>query len=497
MRGVDYRSLLFGRCPLFSKSIVTLNIEADNVRFLVARGKRARYWGNMPLAPGLVKDGLIADPAKVSLAIDSLLLERKVPKRRVIASVSGLRSAPRILSLPKIKSKLLGEAIQNESEREMPVPLDELYLSWQLIGARDSEHQFLVLGVPRNLLDTEVQTLAQAGIKPQVMNLKPLALARAVHREEALIIDLEPENFDLVVVVDGVPVVMRTVISRGEGVMLEDRIRQLTDELSRTVDFYNSSHPEHTLGSATPAFLTGPLADDTTACELVKAAIGNPIETLAPPFEYPASLPVAEYAVNIGLALGQALAKTAGNSATAHLPVANPNVLPQEYRPRPLSPTRILYPLAAILLLGLLFFVLWMKIGSEANIAGIQSELDSVNQQLLQMSQFVDTVNGTEAEADSLKEERESILGTGGFTDSLQYVLGSLPSGVQLTSITQTEDKISLYGDADNSSGVTSYVAALEQTGGFSTVYVASLSGSGSSTTFSIVCVISSTGATQ
>lgn len=465
------------------------------MRFILAKGKRVRDWGSVSIAPGLVKDGFITDPAKVSSAINTLFLEKKMPKSGVIASLTGLRSVPRMFSLPKIRSALLEEAIRNESEREMPVPLEELYLSWQLLGAKDSEHQFYVLGVPRNLLDTEVQTLAQAGIKPHIMDLKPLALARAVNREEALIIDLEPENFDLVVVVGGIPVIMRTVILRGEGMTPEDRTRQLTDELSRTVEFYNSSHPDHTLGSRTPAFLTGLLANDTTACELVKAAIDNPIEALAPPLECPPELPVAQYAVNIGLALRQASSRTTAKARAAHLPVVDLDVLPHKYRPQPLSLTRILLPLVPILLLALLFPMYQMKLSSEAEIAGIEAELDSVNQQLHQMQQSATTISDTEAKANLLKEERESVLSTDRFTDSLQLVLGALPSGVLLTSITETEGDISLDGEADSRSTVISYVTALEETGVFSAVYIASLSGrrdgaESSLVTFSIVAEI-------
>lgn len=453
----------------------------------MAKGKRVIDWGSIPLAPEVVKDGFIADTAKVSSIINTLFLEKKMPKSRVIACLTGLRSVPRIFRLPKIKSALLEEAIQNEAEREMPVPLEELHLFWQRLGVKDSEHQFFVLGVPRSLLDAEVETLAQAGIKPHIMDLKPLALARAVNREEALIIDLEPQNFDLVVVAGGIPVIMRTVISRGEGMTLEDRIRQLTDELSRTMEFYNSSHPEHSLGSTTPAFLTGLLANDISACELVKAAIDNPIETLAPPFQCPPDLPLAQYAVNIGLAIRQASSKTTTKAGTTHLPIVDLNVLPYMYRRRPLSLTRILYPLVALLLLGLLFPLYQMKLGGEAEIAGLQAELNGVNQELQQVQQTVTTIDDVEVEANSLKEERESLLGTGSFADNLQLVLGALPPEVRLTSIAETEDQISLAGDADSRSPVFNYVAALEQTGIFSTVYIVSLSGREDDTESSLV----------
>jgi len=378
----------------------------------------------------------------------------------------------------------------------MPVPLEELYLCRKLLDAKDSEQRFFVLGVPRDILDTEVRTLAQAGIRPDIMNLKPLALARAVNREEALIIDLEPETFDLVGVVGGIPLIMRTVTSRAEGMTLEDRVPQLTDELARTLQFYNSSYPDHPLGPTTPVFLTGLLADDDAACDLVKAAIDSPIETFIPSLKCPLELPRAQYAVNIGLALRQASSRKTANPGTARLTVVNPNVLPQRYGPQRISPTSILYPLIAMGLAALLFFMYQWRVDVGTEIANISNELVSVNRQIDKMREVTITtaaaIDVTEAEADRLEGERESILAalsTSNLSHSLQLVLDAVPEGVQITSIHQTAEQISLGGDADRESSVADYVLALERTGVFSTVYVAPLSEGDDDTpvTFSII----------
>ena len=142
---------------MFSKDIVTLNIESNDVRFLVTRGSRITQWGSIPLTPGIVKNSTIANRVRVSSAIKSLFLENDLPKSNVITSLTGLRSVLRTVNLPKIKPKLLAEAIQHESEREMPISLDELYLSQQLILTAEHEQQFIVLGVPRDVLDAEIE----------------------------------------------------------------------------------------------------------------------------------------------------------------------------------------------------------------------------------------------------------------------------------------------------------------------------------------------------
>lgn len=485
---------------MFSKRTVTLNIETDAVRFLVADGMRVGDWGSVPLDPGLVRDGLIYEPTKVSSVIDALFREKKLPKNRVIASLPSLRSLTRIFNLPKVKPALLEEAIRNEAEREMPVPLEELYLCWQLINGKGEEQRFFVLGVPHDVLDAELKALGQAGIRPVAMDLKPLALARVVDREEALILDLEPESFGIILVASGVPVAMRTLVSRGEAITLEDRIGQLASELARTVEFYNNSHPEHSIGATTPAFLTGSLAveevqkgkkrarktnEQTGASQLVKAAIDNPVETLSIPFSCPPDLPIGQYAVNIGLALRQAPSRRKTKGGV--LGVKSLNVLPREYLPRPLPVRSIAYGLIAVLLIGMFFPIYQLKTASEAEGAGIQAELRSMGRQTQRDRLAITSITDMETKAKILKEARAFVLGTGNFSDNLKLVLGALPPGVRLTSISETKAHIGLTGEADGRSEVIRYVANLEGTGTFSKVYLASLSGGVGDTSSTLV----------
>jgi len=68
----------------------------------------------------------------------------------------------------------------------------------------DGPQQVQVLGVPRDVLDSEVMALRAAGVNPRILDLKTMALVRAVNREQALILNIESTSFDTVVVVNGV-----------------------------------------------------------------------------------------------------------------------------------------------------------------------------------------------------------------------------------------------------------------------------------------------------
>ena len=172
---------------------VTLNIGTSTIKLLSVQRGKVDKWGKVPLSPGLVRNGLILQPEAVGEAISDLFKSTNVPRQPVIASLTGISFTYRIISLPRMKPALLREAIPRAARKEMPLPLEELYLSWQAIGSAQDNLDFLILGVPQHPIDTMVQTLALAGVKPLLVDLSPLALARAANRAGAIIVDLEPD----------------------------------------------------------------------------------------------------------------------------------------------------------------------------------------------------------------------------------------------------------------------------------------------------------------
>jgi type IV pilus assembly protein PilM len=474
---------------------VTLNITANSVRLLSVKGKQVERWGSVPLAPGLVKDGFILQPKAVGTAINTLFKSTKVPKQHVITSLTGLSFTYRILSLPKTKDALLEEAIQRSARREIPLPLEELYLSWQAINGKPDELDYFVLGVPRDPIDAVVQTLNAAGVPPYIVELKPLALARAANKGNALVVDLEPDCFDVVLIAGGIPAVIHTIIPRGEGANLEDNVRRLTDELSKTVKFYNTTHPQTPLSPKTPLLLTGELASATS--KLIQAEIEYPVESLVPSLEFPSTLPVAPFATNMGLALQKVPPKVAKGGTNGFHDISL-NILSNKYRAKahPASGRQLLFPVAMIIALGLLFGLYMLKSQANAETLRLQTALSAASQvlhearlALNEATQTEDTINEMIADTAALKAEHQYLLGQRGeLASNLTLATGALPPSSYFTSIKIDGDEITIAGETAVSSNVISYAEALEEQLGFSGVRIANITeGETGTITFTIV----------
>jgi len=290
---------------LFHRSLVTLNVESDSVRLLAVKGSKVTNCGLEPLEPGLVREGVVVDPQGVGAHIRSLLTSHRIGNRRLVASLTGQRSVPRILDLPETSPQLLEAMLPREMKRELPVPLEEMRLSYQVIGSENGHCRVFALGVPRDVLDPQVKAIELSGRKPHSMDIKPLALVRAVGLSDALIADLEPESIDVIVVRGGIPATIRTVGLRPQAGEIEDKIRRLGEELTRTVKFFNDTHPEP-LAKSTPLCVTGSLAEEVVLSGVAEAAVGLDWEPLSPPLDCPPRLRVATFMVNVGLALREA-----------------------------------------------------------------------------------------------------------------------------------------------------------------------------------------------
>ena len=281
---------------------VTLHIDDTELRLLTARGASVERWGSAALEPGVVSEGLIADGSRLGLALDALFSKHQARRHGVIVSLSGLRSVTRLINIPRMKPSLVSAAIEQEAKRELPVPVETLYLHWQSIAFTEQEQKFFLLGIPREFINANVATLRQCRVEPRSMDLKPLALVRAVNKDEAIVADLEASSLDIVMVVGGIPVIMRSLVLR-QGLSLQEAASRLVEELSRTVRYYNSIDPSRPLPNTTPLYLTGKLGREAEVSKLVASGVDFKIEGLDPPLQCPPSLPLGEYMVNIGLAL--------------------------------------------------------------------------------------------------------------------------------------------------------------------------------------------------
>jgi Tfp pilus assembly PilM family ATPase/Tfp pilus assembly protein PilN len=465
---------------------VALNISSQKIKILSLKGKSVKTWASADLPAGLVRDGMIMQPQAVGEAINSLFKSTGTSKSNVIVSVAGLSFTYRFISLPRMKRSLLEEAILRAAKKEISLPLDELYVSWQTIHSNGNEQEYFIIGVPRSQVDAAVQTLKIAGIDPYLMDLRPLALARTANRSDAIVVSMEPDCFDIVFITHGLPTVIHTISPRSEGAHLEDNIHRLADELTKTAAFYQSNHPDTKLNESTPLLLTGELAAEVAVGGMLQSEIEYPIERLIPPVEFPDSLPISSYATSIGLATKRTAIKPPPRGDNSYFSDINVNILEGKYRrpkAKPIALKSLLLSTFLVAAVGLVYplYQANARVTTEnkvleAELVNIEHEINLANlvneETMITQDMLYQLILDTEA----LEEANTSILSSRGiFNTELQQVTGAIPLKTSFTSIEIQKDIITIQGETEDVFSVIKYAAALEAAGIFTSVRISEL----------------------
>ncbi|MFC2062389.1 type IV pilus biogenesis protein PilM [Chloroflexota bacterium] len=320
----------------------TLFIDDTNIRLLVTKGKRVHKWARLPLETGLVSDGVIVDEAQVTEQLKELFRLSKVSPSKVIAGISGLNSIYRLITMPELPEAVQAEAVRHEAGRVIPVSLDQVYLSYQALPAAKGEALIFLAAFPKNAADSLIRTLRQADVEPYLMDLAPLALCRTADEPRAIIINAWSTNLDIVVMVDRIPQVLRSLSLPSESTSPSDILPAIAEELDRTITFYNSGHLEKPLGSTVPILVSGDLAEAPESWETLAGTSGYSVSALPTPMEFPEGFNPSQFMVNVGLALKE----LSPEKGATNVSLVNFNALPDVYQPKPLPVAKFLIPIA-------------------------------------------------------------------------------------------------------------------------------------------------------
>ncbi|MDD5591004.1 MAG: pilus assembly protein PilM [Dehalococcoidales bacterium] len=463
-------------------SEVSLFIEDTAIKVMVTRGRRVEKWASLPLEPGLVSDGLILDESQVAGKLRGLFKQQKIGAKKVTAGLSGLNSIYRLISLPELPAAILPEAVNQEAARIVPAPLEQFYLSYQTIPAPPGETGVFLAAFPQNTADALFKTLSKAGIKASTMDLAPLALCRTVDAPEAIIIDARSAGLDIAILVDRVPQVIRSFSLPGEAESLAERMQTITEELERTIAFYNSGHQDKPLPPATPIFVSGDLAEAPESWMLLAGSKDTSVSELPSPMQAPEDFDASQFMINIGLSLKNLPPEKEGSFS-----LVNFNALPESEKPRGISLARIFTPVGIVIGIGLVFW-LWLQVQdirteNEALRSQVNVNQSLIPQQREEIAALNEDVAAIEPQIAPLEAKAGIFTSTAANLDAnrsqinrdLSGIVGLMPDDVDLTGINHSGPRVIVTGTAPEEDDIFQYARNLRSSGRYSGVIVSSI----------------------
>lgn len=173
-------------------SVVGLDIEAGSIAATeVKLNGSAELTGTAigPLEPGTFHEGEVQDPDRLAEALKELFAEHKLGKH-VRLGVGNQRVVVRIVRLPAIEDpKEMEAAIRFQAQEQVPMPLDQAVLEYQVVGGVPAEEgqapqvDAIVVAARRDMVASFVEPLRRAGLDPLGVDLSAFGIIRALAGE--------------------------------------------------------------------------------------------------------------------------------------------------------------------------------------------------------------------------------------------------------------------------------------------------------------------------
>lgn len=145
-----------------------------------------RAVASTPTPAGAIEEGRIKDAAAVGRALRELVQGAGIRTRRAVTAVNGQVALIREVRMPQLPPDEMRQAARFEVERYLPYPIAEVTFDTVVVGdARDgaaagAKIDVLVVAARTDVLRQHAAVLQAAGLEPAVVEVEPLAVARAV-----------------------------------------------------------------------------------------------------------------------------------------------------------------------------------------------------------------------------------------------------------------------------------------------------------------------------
>lgn len=173
---------------------------------IIALKKQGKFFdlasfGEEEIKPGIIKEGEIKDEAVLVQTLKAAVKKitgEKLKTKHIIVSLPEEKAFLQVIRLPLMSEKDLKSAVIFEAENYIPLPVDQVYLDYQIVRplSGNLDHlDVLLAALPKTTVDPYLDCLRSSGLKLKALEIESLAIGRALIKNEIssssiLLIDL-------------------------------------------------------------------------------------------------------------------------------------------------------------------------------------------------------------------------------------------------------------------------------------------------------------------
>lgn len=290
---------------------LAITIEGSYLQVLERRRDHVSWWAMAPLPEGTLRTGHVVGVHQIALCIQQLL--RGINIRRSMRTVLTLPTFTAdwsLFTLPgNIPNRDLEAAMLKEQRRLSPIVSNDDTLQTQrgvIGGGGKQPWQVYSTGVPKEYLYNFVRGVQAAGLKPQVVDLRAMALFRAAGLPTCVCVDAGRNSVEVGVLQNGIPLWIHSKYLGSDEIDPNNYQNALDDEVQRAqraLLLISEGWDQRVFPPQAPVVLSGEMAVRTDLQQFLEEATGRSVTRPYLGVSLPDGLPVEAVAAGVGASL--------------------------------------------------------------------------------------------------------------------------------------------------------------------------------------------------
>lgn len=198
--------------------------------------------GSQVTPKGVINSEDENDKKKLADVLKKLFASSGIKNRNVVMALPEFSVFTRFLEFPGVKKEELKDAVYFEAKQYIPMPLNEVQLSYVPIGFNTEKNapRVLVVAAPRKIIDIYINIAMMAGVDLIAIETESVAMGRAMYKstgkKDLVMLDFGANSTDMSILSEGYLVFSQS-IAIGSDSLTQAIINKFNFEYQRAEEF--------------------------------------------------------------------------------------------------------------------------------------------------------------------------------------------------------------------------------------------------------------------
>ncbi len=284
-------NLVRGRQPM-----VCLDFSRDQLSAVEVVNGAITRWTSRPLPDDALRNGDPILPGFVAEAVRQALARASITARNVRIALPDEATVSRQVTLPPMPRRELVRAMHFVAEKHIPFSIERARWGWDVIHSGREGTTVYLVATWRDVVDRFAEVARTAGLEPEVLEPRAVAVGRALDQEQALVLDAGERRLHAMLLITGQPTYVDEVLV---GSVVQDQREALDRLLQRA--YRHQSTAGGSPGRLAPVLLAGRLEDADVRLPVVGRAVSDVLNGQLP--SAPRGFRPGAYLANLGLSM--------------------------------------------------------------------------------------------------------------------------------------------------------------------------------------------------